>query len=30
MHEQNFISGEQARNFFLLSGLPAPVLGHIW
>ncbi|XP_074658567.1 intersectin-1-like isoform X3 [Tubulanus polymorphus] len=25
-----FITGEQAKGFFLQSGLPAPVLGHIW
>ncbi|XP_072018783.1 intersectin-1-like isoform X2 [Amphiura filiformis] len=25
-----FITGEQARGFFLQSGLPQPVLGHIW
>ncbi|KAI0229781.1 Intersectin-1 [Lamellibrachia satsuma] len=25
-----FITGQQARDFFLKSGLPTPVLGHIW
>lgn len=25
-----FITGQQARGFFLLSKLPPPVLGEIW
>uniref|UniRef100_A0A3B1IN61 Intersectin 1 (SH3 domain protein) n=1 Tax=Astyanax mexicanus TaxID=7994 RepID=A0A3B1IN61_ASTMX len=27
---QGFVSGEQARNFFLQSGLPSTVLAEIW